>query len=177
MKLLRTLRLDRSDTLIFPAAAPPGEWAIPGGFAWADVDPVTIQGKERAAFRSGFLGLPSLGWSTLAQIVSVDAADREAAIALLAQCMVSHFGAPNTAAAYEAATAEIAFTISLCDHPVGTAIALQRLDEDGAIRERFRRLAPRPQSGSCEAFSFTPDEGEPPGEDVDLAALARDRRG
>ena len=73
MKLLRTIRLDPSDTFIFPVAAEPGEWAVSGAFVFSDIDPATLQGKDRSAFRSGFLGLPSLGWSTLVQIVETDA--------------------------------------------------------------------------------------------------------
>ena len=32
-------------------------------------DATTLEGKARAAFRSGFLGIDSLGWSTLVQVV------------------------------------------------------------------------------------------------------------
>jgi len=69
MKLLRIIRLDPSDTFIFPSAAELGEWAISGAFVFSDVELATLEGKELAAFRSGFLGMPSLGWSTLAQVV------------------------------------------------------------------------------------------------------------
>src|SRR6202048_5110753 len=76
MKLLRTIRLDPSDTFIFERAAEPGEWAVPGGFAFFDVDPPTCDGKARVAFRSGFLGIFSLGFSTLVQIVEASETDR-----------------------------------------------------------------------------------------------------
>ena len=69
MKLLRTIRLDASDTFVFGAAAEPGEWAVSGAFVFWDRDPATLDGKARAAFRSGLLGVNSLGWSTLVQIV------------------------------------------------------------------------------------------------------------
>ena len=36
---------------------------------FADADPDALEGKSRAAFRGGFLGVASLGWSTLVQIV------------------------------------------------------------------------------------------------------------
>src|SRR5262245_3275662 len=35
VKLLRTIRLDPSDTFVFDKAAEPGEWAVSGGFAFA----------------------------------------------------------------------------------------------------------------------------------------------
>ena len=61
MKLLRTIRLDPSDTFVFERAAEPGEWAVSGAFMFADADPETLEGKPRAAFRGGFLGVASFG--------------------------------------------------------------------------------------------------------------------
>ena len=69
MKLLRTIRLDPSDTFVFDPVAEPGEWAVSGAFAFWGGDPAALEGKARTAFRSGFLGVGSLGWSTLVQIV------------------------------------------------------------------------------------------------------------
>ncbi|NWM88894.1 hypothetical protein GY653_25755, partial [Escherichia coli] len=65
MKLLRTIALDPSDTFVFDAAAEPGEWAVSGAFRFYDRDPAALTGKDRAAFRSGFVGVQSWGWSTL----------------------------------------------------------------------------------------------------------------
>ena len=104
MKLLRTIRLDPSDTFIFERAAEPGEWAVPGAFMFMEVDPAALEGKARVAFRSGFLGLGSLGWSTLVQIVEASPADRAAAVEQLAQRLVAEFGAPDMEAARAAAS-------------------------------------------------------------------------
>ena len=76
MKLLRTIRLDPSDTFIFADAAEPGEWAVSGAFMFADDDPAKLEGKSRSAFRGGFLGVQSFGWSTLVQIVEANEQDR-----------------------------------------------------------------------------------------------------
>ncbi len=176
MKLLRTIRLDASDIFIFPAAADPGEWAIPGGFAFADAEPERLQGKALAAFRSGFLGLPSLGWSTLAQVVEAEEADRRAATDLLARALLERFGAPDAAAARAAAAAEIDFAASLCEHPPATLIALHRRSEDGAIRESFRSLRARGERKPWRALSFEATAEDEPAETVDLAALARRQR-
>ena len=85
MKLLRTIRLDPSDTFVFERAAEPGEWAVSGAFVFSDADP----GNAR---RQGARGVPrrlprhsSLGWSTLVQIVEASEEDRAAAIDALAQ--------------------------------------------------------------------------------------------
>ena len=177
MKLLRTIRLDPSDAFIFPAAAEPGEWAVPGAFAFFGADPSALTGKERSAFRSGFLGVDSLAWSTLAQIVDATPDDRAAAIELLAQRLLDRLGAPDRFAARKAAGEEIDFAASLCNHPADTLVAMHRISEDGAIRETFRTLRPRGgRAPPMRAFSFyETDDG--PGETIDLATLAHgDRR-
>jgi hypothetical protein len=177
MKLLRTIRLDPSDAFIFPAAAEPGEWAVPGAFAFFGADLSALAGKERSAFRSGFLGVDSLAWSTLAQIVDATPDDRAAAIELLAQRLLDRLGAPDRVAARKAAGEEIDFAASLCNHPADTLVAMHRTSEDGAIRETFRTLRPRGgPTPPMRAFSFfETDDG--PGETIDLATLARgDRR-
>jgi hypothetical protein len=177
VKLLRTIRLDPSDTFVFEAAAEPGEWAVTGAFVFADGDPATLEGKARAAFRSGFLGVNSLGWSTLVQIVEASEADRRSAIELLAKQFVARFGAPGMAEALAAAEEEFAFAASLCNHPHDTLIALHRTHEAGEIRETFRTLRPKDGPKPLRAFAFLEAEDEEePAERVDLAALA-DKKG
>ena len=175
MKLLRTIRLDPSDTFIFERAAEPGEWAVPGGFVFFDTDPATLEGKARVAFRSGFLGISSLGFSTLVQIVEASEADRAAAVESLAGQLVGRFGAPDLATARRAAAEEFAFAASLTDHPPDTLIAMHRVFADGAIRETFRTLRPRAGPKPLRAFSFLEvEEEEPVSKDqLDLLALAR----
>ena len=160
LKLMRTIRLDPSDTFVFERAAEPGEWAVSGAFMFADADPQTLSGKPRAAFRSGFLGVPSLGWSTLVQIVEVDEADRAALVGMLAKQLHERLGAPDLAAARAASEEEVAFAASLCDHPLDTLIAVRRTFEDSAIREAFRTLHPRGTRKPMRAFSLVEVEGE-----------------
>ena len=113
MKLLRTIRLDPSDTFIFDPPAEPGEWAVSGGFAFWQRDPDALEGKARTAFRSGFLGVLSLGWSTLVQIVEASDDDRRALVEALARRLVSDFGAPSLDQAVAAANEEVTFAESL----------------------------------------------------------------
>src|SRR6185437_6118320 len=103
MKLLRTIRLDPSDTFVFEKAADPGEWAVSGAFAFWDRDAAALEGKARSAFRGGFLGIASLGWSTLVQIVEAGDGDRKGVVDTLAQQLVANFGAPTLAEARAAA--------------------------------------------------------------------------
>ena len=123
---MRTIRLDPSDTFVFEKAAEPGEWAVSGAFEFWDRDPATLEGKARSAFRGGFLGVDSLGRSTLVQIVEASEADRAEMVDLLAQRLVAHFGAPDMTAAGAAAEEEVAFAESLCNQPQDTLVAVHR---------------------------------------------------
>src|SRR6478736_507291 len=143
LKLPRTIRLDPSDTFVFERAAEPGEWAVSGAFVFWNRDPATLQQKQRVALRSGFLGIDSLGWSTLAIVTEATEAERQAMIERLAGQLTEKFGAPDIEAARHAAEEEIAFAGSLCEHPPQTLLAVQRSVENGEIRERFRTLKPR----------------------------------
>ncbi len=180
MKLLRTLRLDPSDTFVFAKAAEPGEWAVPGTFVFWDADVQALAGKERTAFRSGFLGVDSLGWSTLVQIVEATEENRTAVIDLLAKRLMEHFGAPDLDSARKAAEEEVAFASSLCDHDIDTLIAVHRTHENGEVREAFRSLKRREGSGmeGLRAFSFHDVEGEEetPEERVDLVGMAKESK-
>ncbi len=174
MKLLRTIRLDPSDTFVFEKAAEPGEWAVPGSFVFWNRDPSAFEGKARTAFRGGLLGIASLGWSTLAQIVEADEDDHAEAVDMLARRLVEHFGAPDISVARRAAEEEIAYASSLCDHPLDTLIAVHRVYEDDSIHETFRTLRPRNGPKPLRAFSFLEAEGDDePMEEVDLSKLAR----
>jgi hypothetical protein len=184
--LPRTLRLDPSDTLVFSCAAEPGEWAVPGGFAFWDEDPAAFTGQRRQEFRSGFLGLISFGWSTLVEVAEAAAEEREAAVAALANHITKHYGAPDAATARAAALEEITFAESLCaDHAPGTVLALTRSIEGGEQRERFRTLHRRADAaGPHQSFNTLPvfglvavdGEEEEPAERPDLAALSRGDR-
>src|SRR5712691_3292705 len=114
MKLLRTIRLDASDTFVFEKAAEPGEWAVSGAFAFWNRDTASLEGKARSAFRSGFLGVSTLGWSTLVQIVAASEEDRACAVETLAKQLMANFGAPTIDDAVAAAKEEMAFAESLC---------------------------------------------------------------
>src|SRR5690606_10938350 len=124
LMLLRTIRLDRSDTFVFTKAAEPGEWAVPGSFLFWRTDPAGLAGKEQAAFRSGFLGITSFVWSTLAVTAEASEAELAEATGCLARQLETRLGAPSAAAAMAAAAEELAFARSLARHAPGTLIAL-----------------------------------------------------
>ena len=177
MKLLRTIRLDASDTFIIDPPAEPGEWAVSGAFAFWQRDPATLDGRTRTAFRSGFLGVTSLGWSPLAQIVEASADDRRAVVGTLAERLVANFGVSGFVLACVVVVEEVAFAESLCDQPVATLVAVHRSFEGGDLREAFRTLKPRIGAKPARAFSFFDVEGEEEtGDAVDLIGMAEQRK-
>jgi hypothetical protein len=185
IKLPRTIRLDPSDTFVFDPAAEPGEWAVTGAFMFWDADPETLSGKARAAFRSGFVGVRSLGFSTLVLVSEATADEHAGAIATLARHFLERFGAPDETSAHAAAAEEIAVAAGLCTHPVNTIVALHRRLDGAAIKEQFRTLQPRdPRHGEdrlhgyARAFQFveTDEPEEPPAQSLDIRAIAGDRR-
>jgi hypothetical protein len=177
VKLLRTIALDPSDTFVFEVPAEPGEWAVSGAFRFCDRDPAKLSGKERSAFRSGFLGVQSWGWSTLVQIVPATENDRTTLVELLARQLAVRIGAPDIATARAAAEDEVAFVRSLCTHPISSLIAVHRSASDGEVRESFRRLQLREGQRHGKAFSFMEVEDDvEPDNNLNLADISQERR-
>jgi hypothetical protein len=182
--MLRTIRLDPSDSFVFARAAEPGEWAVTGSFLFWGRDPAGLEGKERTAFRAGFVGVDSLGFSTLTVAQPIRPDERAAAVEALARHLRDELGAPDLDTARAAAEEEIAFAIALADHDEGTLVAMHRFVEDGEVREQFRTLKPREHVAGTDslhaharAFSFHEVvEDEEPAEQVDLIGMMETRR-
>jgi len=167
-KLPRALQLDPSDRFVFERAATPGEWAVSGGFVFNCADPAGLSHKARVALRSGFLGVSSLGWSTLVEVAEGDA---ELVSQSLAAQLQARFGAPSFDVALQAAREEVAFAASLCDLPPGTVIAVQRTMTDDGLTERFRTLSPRADRARPVFALVETDEDA---DHVDLTRLVED---
>lgn len=157
MKLLRTIRFDQSDTRVFPEAADPGEWAVPGTFVFADADPEKLGRQEKQAFANGFLGLDSFGWSTLVTVANIEREDYDAVIEGLARHLQQDYGAPDFATARAAAKEEVDYAVSLSEHPINTLLSLSRFVEGDAIREQFRIVPPPGDKPHTKIWEITPD--------------------
>jgi len=144
MRFPRTIRLDASDIATFAAVAEPGEWAVSGAFAFSDREPGMLIGKDLHAFRTGFLGIASFGWSSLIAVSDISAAEYETVIETLAHHFVDHFDAPDHASARTFAEEECKFAQGLCDRPLGTLIAVDRSFGPQGIVERIRTVEPQP---------------------------------
>src|SRR5690625_4610441 len=143
-KLLRSLRLDQSDSHIFAEAAAAGEWAVPGTFAFLELEPEKAASKDSLAFTSSWLGCTTFGRCSLVEVAEIQEAEFFALVERLARHFVERYGAPSLAAALPAAREEVELAASLAeDHKIGTMLAIAReMNEDGTIREGFRVIVP-----------------------------------
>jgi hypothetical protein len=141
----RVVRLDDSDTRVYAKPARAGEWAVPGAFEFLELDLERADGGTREAFRRGFLGTESFGWSTLVQVDEIGLYEYTAVIERLARHFVAHHGAPDLTSARALAQEEAEFAASICNHPRHTLLALERAHGPEGIEENFRVV--RPPSG------------------------------
>jgi hypothetical protein len=184
LKLPRTIRLDPSDTLVFECVAEPGEWAVTGSFLFWDTDVTGLTGKARAAFRAGFVGVRSLGFSTLVVVTEARPEERDEAVEALAAHIHEKLGAPSRDDARAAAREEIAFAASLCNHEINTILAMHRTLEGGEFKEQFRALHLRDHAPAgtdrlhahTRAFEFVESEEDEPSDEVDLLGLMGSKR-
>lgn len=142
MRLPRAIRLDQSDLRIFDRTCDPGEWAVTGSFTFADAQPVPSERKEWLAFKTAWLGIESFAYTTLVEVAETDEAEFMQCVERLARHLVDRFGAPSLAAALPVARAELDDAASLCDHKIGTLLALEREMTDEGLRERVRVIQP-----------------------------------
>jgi hypothetical protein len=158
MRFPRTIRFDVSDEQVFERAAEPDEWAVSGAFAFADADPDSLSGKRRQAFRSGFLGTRTFGWSTFAVVAEIGTDELEAVVDSLARHFIEHYSAPSLEAASLAARAETEFAAGLCDHKTNTLIAVEREFGLKGIVERFRTIEPAGGGAHARIWTIVDDE-------------------
>ncbi len=149
MRFLRTIRLDHSDLQVFPLAAAPGEWAVPGSFAFAQGNPEALAGKDKQAFRNGWLGTESFGRATLVEVAEIDEAGFFQVVERLAQHFVEVYGAPSLTAALPAARAEADYAHGLSDQKLHSLLAIERELGGAGVTERVGVI--RPQRASDHA--------------------------
>ena len=160
MKFPRCIRLDASDLNIYAHAAEPGEWAVPGGFAFADCDPDGLDRKARLAFHSAWLGAESFGHSTLAEVAEIDDAGFERVVERLARHFVESYAAPGLEAARPVARAEAEEAAALCEHKVHTLLALEREMTEAGVVERYRVITPARAQDHAKVWEIVPEDDE-----------------
>jgi hypothetical protein len=160
MKFPRCVRLDPSDLNVYRLAAEPGEWAVPGGFAFADSDPGAFDNKDKIAFQSGWLGTESFGRASLVEIAEIEEAEFFRVIERLARHFVEAYGAPSLAAALPAARAEADEAAALSTHKLHSLLALEREMTDQGVVERFRVITPARAQDHARIWEIVPEDAE-----------------
>lgn len=156
MKFGRLIRLDDSDLNVFDRPAEPGEWAIPGTFAFSNWTEDDLTAKARQAFAHGWLGLESFGRGSVAAVTTLTESEHAALIDILAFHFTEAWGAPDVAAARPVAEQEIAQMAELCDDlEVNTLMVIERELTDEGVKERFRMVPP--QGASLDVFAVHGD--------------------
>ncbi len=158
MKFLRTIRLDDSDSQVYERAAEPGEWAVPGSFAFLDMDPEKMSGKTLQAFLHGFLGTHTFGWSTLVEIAEISEDEYQQVVDRLAAHLMSHYGAPHIAAALPVAGDEADYAATICEYNLHTLLAIEREFGDEGIEESLKVI--RPNAASHDGLKIWGVEGD-----------------
>lgn len=157
-RLPRAIRLDTSDEHVFERTCAPGEWAIPGSFAFAGDDPALLQGKQQIAFKSAWLGLESFGFTTLVEVAAITEAEFFAAVERLARHLEAHYGAPDFGSALVAARKELEDAAGLCEHKLGTLLALEREPGEDGFVERFRVIEPARAKDHARIWEIVEDD-------------------
>ncbi len=158
MKLAKTIQLDVSDTHVFERPAEVGEWAITGTFAFVDSDPANWSKKQQLAFRAAWLGIGSFGNSTFVQVAELSIDAYEQAAQTLALYLAEFYNAPSHEAATRAARQEIDDMITMCDHPPGTLLAIERAIADENITEKTSVLAPPGKPSHAKIWTIVEDD-------------------
>ena len=115
IRLPRTIRLDRSDAVIFAPAAEPGNGRCRAPSCLRAARSGQLDRKEQIAFRSGFLGVDSFGWSTLVTVTLARPEERDEAVEALARQLGRRSWARRILhAARPAAEEEMALAEDLC---------------------------------------------------------------
>lgn len=161
MKFLRVVRLDASDPRIFHRAADVGEPAVPGSFAFIDVDPGELDRKEALALATGWLGIESFGHATLVEVAQFDEHEFFKVVERLARHFVEAYGAPDLASALPAAREEADYAASLCEHKLHTLLAIEREPADDGVRERIKVIHPDRAGEHAKIWGIVEDDEKP----------------
>ena len=159
LRFLRAIRLDDADLEAYLNPAEPGEWAVPGSFKFLDDSAESLEGQRLAAFRHGFLGTRSFGWSSLVEVAEIGDDEYQEVVDRLAQHLVRHHGAPHIAAALPVAADEADYAASLCNHPLHTVLTLERRFGEDGIVESMKVVTPRDAGDHSGVRIWGADEG------------------
>lgn len=154
----KVIRLDSSDLQVFPRAATPGEWAVPGSFAFSDARIEALAGKDRLAFAHGWLGTESFGYAALVEVAEITEAEFFQVVERLARHFVERYGAPGLGEALPAARAEADYAAALADHRVHQLLAIEREEGPQGLLERVRLVRPERAGSHAKIWDIVDDD-------------------
>ena len=144
LKLARTIHFDEADLGKFDCPAEIGEWAVSGGFAFANWADAGTTSEAQFAFASGWLGGESFGRAKLVIVAQIHEVELEELRQNLADHMLKVYDAPSADVAMVAAIHEVEFMQELCeDQDIDTLLAINRVLTDDGVREQYRAIKPQ----------------------------------
>ena len=144
LKLARTIHFDDADLEKFTNPAENGEWAVSGGFVFANWTDSGATIEEQFAFSSGWLGGESFGRAKLVIVAQIHEVELEELRQNLADHMLKVYDAPSADVAMVAAIHEVEFMQELCeDQDLDTLLAINRVLTDDGVREQYRAIKPQ----------------------------------
>ncbi len=144
LKLARAIHFGDSDPDKFPTPAENGEWAVSGGFAFANWTGSNATDTEEFAFSSGWLGGESFGRAKLVIVAQIHEVELEELRQNLADHMLKVYDAPSADVAMVAAIHEVEFMQELCeDQDLDTLLAINRTLTDDGVHEQYRAIKPQ----------------------------------
>jgi hypothetical protein len=159
MKFPCVIRLDGSDPRVYATAAQPGEPAVTGTFAFADVDPESLGRPDQLAFTGGWLGTESFGRATFVEVAEIEEAAFYQAVERLARHFVEHYGAPSLTEALPVARQECDYAAELCEHPIHTLLAIERAPAEEGVHERIKVIQPSRAEEHAKIWELGEDDG------------------
>ena len=127
-------------------------------FAFVDSDPLNWSSKQQLAFRTAWLGIGSFGYSTFVQVVEMSNQEYEQVIQTLSVYLTDIYNAPSLEAAQQAAQQEIDDMLTMCDHPPGTLLSIERSIAEQNITEKTSVLAPSGASAHAKIWDIVEDD-------------------
>ena len=135
MNLARVIHLDQSDLEIYDPAAEPGEWVVPGSFAFSNWSEADLTGQARQEFAHGFLGLDSFGRATVVSVTPITEAERDALIDEAYDGPRPHDGVGGTRRGVKCLHAHYAWYLAGGDDPIGRWVEAELRAMDGSAQE------------------------------------------
>ncbi len=141
LHLARAIHFDESDRRVFHSPARTGEWCLSGGWEFSDWGEGDLTGRARQAFANGWLGAETFGRVTFVAVTRIAPDELAMLEDGIAAHFVSHYGAPDVAAARPVAAEELRQMADLCaGHAPNTLLTVARTLETGGVREVFRAI-------------------------------------